>query len=97
MLILWKVPETLPVSSSHERGGLRTPLTDRVFLPFVGLTPVLAVLSTQMSTMLPLAMRADQLRTSAYPLRGTKQRNPKSLVFALVVGWVDRAASCPPE
>jgi MFS family permease len=71
LLILWKVRETRPVHEQprQERpatGGLRTPLTDRVFLSFVGLTLLLAILSTQMSTMLPLAMRADHLRPSTY-------------------------------
>ncbi|QGN50651.1 MFS transporter [Micromonospora sp. WMMD558] len=48
------------------RPGLHTALTDRVFLAFVGLTFVLAVLTMQTSTIMPLAMRADGLRPSAY-------------------------------
>ncbi|MGN9776094.1 MFS transporter [Micromonospora sp. H33] len=48
------------------RPGLHTALTDRVFLIFVGLTFVLAVLTMQTSTIMPLAMRADGLRPSAY-------------------------------
>ncbi|MEV1143813.1 MFS transporter [Micromonospora sp. NPDC049799] len=46
--------------------GLRTALTDRTFLAFVGLTLVLAVLTLQTSTIMPLAMRDDGLRPSAY-------------------------------
>ncbi|MFI7577660.1 MFS transporter [Micromonospora sp. NPDC049497] len=46
--------------------GLRTALTDRTFLTFVGLTLVLAVLTLQTSTIMPLAMRDDGLRPSAY-------------------------------
>ncbi|MCX4469818.1 MFS transporter [Micromonospora sp. NBC_01655] len=48
------------------RPGLHTALTDRTFLVFVGLTFVLAVLTTQTSTIMPLAMRADGLAPSAY-------------------------------
>ncbi|SCL20510.1 Predicted arabinose efflux permease, MFS family [Micromonospora nigra] len=48
------------------RPGLGTALTDRIFLTFVGLTFVLAVLTMQTSTIMPLAMRADGLRPSAY-------------------------------
>ncbi|MEU4712676.1 MFS transporter [Micromonospora purpureochromogenes] len=46
--------------------GLHTALTDRTFLVFVGLTFVLAVLTMQTSTIMPLAMRADGLNPSAY-------------------------------
>ncbi|MGK5444243.1 MFS transporter [Micromonospora sp. URMC 105] len=46
--------------------GLHTALTDRTFLVFVGLTFVLAVLTMQISTIMPLAMRADGLSPSAY-------------------------------
>ncbi|MDO3703907.1 MFS transporter [Micromonospora sp. C28SCA-DRY-2] len=48
------------------RPGLRTALTDRIFLVFVGLTFVLAVLTLQTSTIMPLAMRSDGLSPSAY-------------------------------
>jgi MFS family permease len=48
------------------RRGLHTALTDRDYLLFVGLTLLLAILSTQTSTMLPLAMRADHLDPTAY-------------------------------
>ncbi|HEX5596813.1 MAG TPA: MFS transporter [Micromonosporaceae bacterium] len=70
-LIAWKVPETLArvraaASSAGSRSGLRTALSDRTFLVFVGLTLVLAVITAQTSTIMPLAMRADGLSPSAY-------------------------------
>ncbi|MFF0469103.1 MFS transporter [Micromonospora zamorensis] len=81
-VIGWKVPETLrrakptadrppaarPATRSARprRPGLHTALTDRTFLIFVGLTFVLAVLTMQTSTIMPLAMRADGLGPSAY-------------------------------
>lgn len=71
VIVAWKVPETLTPghrSSVGPRAGLRTPLTDRTFLAFVGLTFVLAVLTAQNSTVLPLSMRADGLSPSAYGL-----------------------------
>ncbi|SCE83226.1 Predicted arabinose efflux permease, MFS family [Micromonospora purpureochromogenes] len=58
-----------PVAAGAGRSrppGLRTALTDRTFLVFVGLTFVLAVLTMQTSTIMPLAMRADGLSPSAY-------------------------------
>jgi MFS family permease len=66
-----KVPETLARVRAgrrrpDRRPGLRVALTDRAFLAFVGLTFVLAVLSAQLSTIMPLAMRADGLSPSAY-------------------------------
>ncbi|MEU8328156.1 MFS transporter [Micromonospora sp. NPDC048839] len=80
-VIAWKVPETLrlaappadPASATRasaqpRRQGLHTALTDRTFLIFVGLTFVLAVLTMQTSTIMPLAMRADGLGPSAYGL-----------------------------
>ncbi|MFE9192584.1 MFS transporter [Micromonospora sp. NPDC007208] len=83
-VIGWKVPETLrlarpaadlppvtpaaPSSVRTRRPGLHTALTDRTFLVFVGLTFVLAVLTMQTSTIMPLAMRADGLGPSAYGL-----------------------------
>ncbi|WBB66233.1 MFS transporter [Micromonospora sp. WMMD812] len=77
-VIAWKVPETLcrgvdpPVTASgaggRRRPGLRTALTDRIFLTFVALTFVLAVLTMQTSTIMPLAMRADGLGPSSYGL-----------------------------
>ncbi|MBE1492433.1 MFS transporter [Plantactinospora soyae] len=72
VIIAWKVPETLAPATVRTtpavRTGLRTPLTDRTFLAFAGLTFVLAVLTTQTSTVMPLAMRADGLSSSAYGL-----------------------------
>ncbi|MEU7803431.1 MFS transporter [Micromonospora arborensis] len=81
-VIGWKVPETLrvaapavdlqppapsaPTSAWPRRPGLHTALTDRTFLVFVGLTFVLAVLTMQTSTIMPLAMSADGLGPSAY-------------------------------
>ncbi|MEH0935928.1 MFS transporter [Micromonospora psammae] len=71
-VIAAKVPETLtrpPAGRerpSRRRPGLRTALTDRTFLVFVALTFVLAVLTMQTSTIMPLAMRADGLGPSAY-------------------------------
>jgi MFS family permease len=74
-----RVPETLPAPPPEHRSvtageltagpgrrGLGTALTDRVFLPFVGLTLILAILSAQTSTILPLAMKQDHLGPSAY-------------------------------
>ncbi|MEV6374635.1 MDR family MFS transporter [Micromonospora musae] len=82
LVIAWKVPETLsrpartprvdlPAGTAppaDRRSGLLTALTDRIFLTFVGLTFVLAVLTMQTSTIMPLAMRADGLEPSAYGL-----------------------------
>ncbi|MEH0842678.1 MFS transporter [Micromonospora sp. CPCC 205711] len=70
-LIAVKVPETLPARRAapvpaRRPAGLATALTDRTFLVFVGLTFVLAVLTMQTSTIMPLAMRADGLGPSAY-------------------------------
>ncbi|MEU4472260.1 MFS transporter [Micromonospora sp. NPDC023888] len=80
-VIGWKVPETLrlaappadpppadPAPVRPRREGLHTALTDRTFLVFVGLTFVLAVLTMQTSTIMPLAMRTDGLGPSAYGL-----------------------------
>jgi MFS family permease len=72
VILLLRVPETRggapERSDATPPGGLRTALTDRIFLAFVGLTFVLAVLTMQTSTILPLAMHADGLRPSAYGL-----------------------------
>ena len=69
-IIAARVPETLvrrrTEAETRRRPGLRTALTDRIFLVFVGLTFLLAVLTMQTSTIMPLAMRADGLRPSAY-------------------------------
>ncbi|HTF11080.1 MAG TPA: MFS transporter [Asanoa sp.] len=68
IVIAWKVPETFRrgVRPMANRGGLVTALTDRTYLVFVGLTFLLAALSTQTSTIMPLAMRADGLSPAAY-------------------------------
>ncbi|MFC4146451.1 MFS transporter [Micromonospora mangrovi] len=71
VIIAVKVPETLPrhrpaAPAAVRRPGLATALTDRTFLVFVALTFVLAVLTMQTSTIMPLAMRADGLGPSAY-------------------------------
>ncbi|MET8911778.1 MFS transporter [Micromonospora sp. NPDC004551] len=74
VVIALKVPETLtrrPVTLravAGRRPGLHTALTDRTFLTFVGLTFLLAVLTMQTSTIMPLAMRDDGLRPTAYGL-----------------------------
>ncbi|MFI7603832.1 MFS transporter [Micromonospora sp. NPDC049366] len=76
LVIAAKVPETLrrgaprpaPATDGRRRPGLLTALTDRTFLTFVALTFVLAVLTMQTSTIMPLAMRADGLGPSAYGL-----------------------------
>ncbi len=69
LLIAWKVPETLrrPVARTAAT-GLGTVLTDRIFLVFVGLTLLQALIYSQMSTIVPLAMRDDGLGPSAYGL-----------------------------
>jgi MFS family permease len=67
VVIAWKVPETFQRHRrSSTNGGLLTALTDRTYLVFVGLTFLLAALSTQSSTIMPLAMRADGLSPAAY-------------------------------
>ncbi|MDG4804475.1 MFS transporter [Micromonospora sp. WMMD980] len=74
VVIALKVPETLDRRAVTKRAvlgrrpGLHTALTDRTFLAFVGLTFLLAVLTMQTSTIMPLAMRADGLRPTAYGL-----------------------------
>ncbi|GIF64953.1 MFS transporter [Asanoa ishikariensis] len=67
VVIAWKVPETFRRhAATRHNGGLLTALTDRTYLVFVGLTFLLAALSTQTSTIMPLAMRADGLSPAAY-------------------------------
>ncbi|MEU8003336.1 MFS transporter [Catellatospora sp. NPDC049111] len=51
-----------------ERGGLGVVVRDRVFLTFVGLTFLLALLTVQGQSILQLAMEGDGLRPSAYGL-----------------------------
>ncbi|XVV12206.1 MDR family MFS transporter [Actinoplanes sp. CA-131856] len=58
-----------PRPSKPERGrprGLGVVLTDRIFLAFVGLTVLQALIYTQASTIVPLAMQDDHLSPSAY-------------------------------
>ncbi|WP_433082942.1 MDR family MFS transporter [Dactylosporangium sp. CA-052675] len=67
LLLLWKVHETRPAHRVATRaGGLHTALTDRAYMLFVGLSLLLAILSTQTSTILPLAITGDGLRPSVY-------------------------------
>ncbi|MEU8077306.1 MFS transporter [Catellatospora citrea] len=74
-VLVWRlVPETLQrrrpaaASAPGARGGLPVVLRDRVFLTFVGLTFVLALLTVQGQSILQLAMEGDGLRPSAYGL-----------------------------
>nr|BFE63621.1 MFS transporter [Dactylosporangium thailandense] len=68
LLILWKVRETRPAHrvTTKAAGGLHTALTDRAYMLFVALSLLLAVLGTQTSTILPLAITGDGLRPSVY-------------------------------
>ncbi|WP_442788513.1 MFS transporter [Dactylosporangium sp. NBC_01737] len=69
VLLLWKVRETKPAAApaaKEPRGGLHTALTDRAFMSFVGLSLLLAVVTLQSSTILPLAITADGLRPTVY-------------------------------
>jgi MFS family permease len=61
-----RVARSASARRADRRPGLLTALTDRTFLIFVALTFVLAVLTMQTSTIMPLAMRADGLSPSAY-------------------------------
>jgi MFS family permease len=67
LILLW-VPESAPhrAAAPPPRGGVGTALSDRVFMVFVGLTLVQALITAQGSTILPLAMKADGLRPSGY-------------------------------
>jgi MFS family permease len=67
LLIAWRVPETLTRHATAPPGnGLRGVLMDRIFLVFVGLTLLQALLNAQTNTIVPLAMHGDGLRPSAY-------------------------------
>jgi MFS family permease len=69
VVIAWKVPETLTRTAVHAgptARGLRAPLTDRIFLAFVGLTLLQALIYSQTNTIVPLAMHADGLSPSSY-------------------------------
>ena len=72
VLIAWKVPETLsrrPTVAGPDAGrGMRAVLADRIFLVFVGLTLLQALLYAQTSTIVPLAMSDDGLSPSSYGL-----------------------------
>ncbi|MFI7596979.1 MFS transporter [Actinoplanes sp. NPDC049681] len=70
VLIAWKVPETRRWTGGAQpaAGGMRTALTDRIFLVFVGLTLLQALLYSQTNTIVPLAMRDDGLDPSDYGL-----------------------------
>ncbi|AGL21180.1 MFS transporter [Actinoplanes sp. N902-109] len=66
LLIAWKVPETRDRAAPRVERGLRTPLTDRIFLVFVGLTLLQSLLYSQTNTIVPLAMSDDGLDPSDY-------------------------------
>ncbi len=76
ILLMLKVPETRPTLGSAPAAavdgparrpeGLFAVFGDRVFLGFVGLTFMLAVVSAQATTLLPLAMQADGLTPAQY-------------------------------
>ncbi|MBB4696608.1 MFS transporter [Paractinoplanes abujensis] len=66
LLIAWKVPETLRRPVTITRAGFGTVLKDRIFLVFVALTLIQALIYTQSQTIVPLAMHADGLSPSAY-------------------------------
>ncbi|WP_255658799.1 MFS transporter [Actinoplanes sp. L3-i22] len=55
-------------TGTRAKAGMRTVLADRVFLAFVGLTVLQALLSTQVNTIVPLAMHADGLGPGDYGL-----------------------------
>jgi MFS family permease len=70
-VLIWRlVPETLPArqpGAVAHKGGLARVFRDRVFLAFVGLTFVLALLSAQAPTV-QLAMAQDGLRPALFGL-----------------------------
>ncbi|MFC3992072.1 MFS transporter [Actinoplanes siamensis] len=70
LVIAGKVPETLAPVRRHDApaGGMRTVLADRIFLAFVGLTILQALLNTQTNTIVPLAMHGDGLGPGDYGL-----------------------------
>ncbi|MEV0454300.1 MFS transporter [Catellatospora methionotrophica] len=66
---IWRrLPINRTADRSADRVGLAVVLRDRVFLTFVGLTFVLALLTVQGQSILQLAMEGDGLRPSAYGL-----------------------------
>lgn len=54
--------------AASARAGLRVALTDRIFMTFVGLALIQAVLSAQNTSILPLSMTADRIAPSGYGL-----------------------------
>jgi MFS family permease len=78
VLLTLRVPETVPHRArtrpvgapvaAPAKAGIRVALADRIFMVFVGLTLLSAIVSAQNSTILPLSMKADGLRPSAYGL-----------------------------
>ncbi|WP_436526057.1 MFS transporter [Actinoplanes sp. HUAS TT8] len=70
VIIAWKVPETLGRVAPAKGGspGLRTVFADRIFLAFVGLTILQALLNVQTNTIVPLAMHDDGLGPGDYGL-----------------------------
>ncbi|MBB5871427.1 MFS family permease [Allocatelliglobosispora scoriae] len=70
-IIYFKIPETVrkepSTPSSRKRGGLGAAFRDSYFMIFVGLTFVLAFISSQ-SSMVQLAMNADGLSPRAFGL-----------------------------
>jgi MFS family permease len=72
-LIATKVHETLPAraATAHRKAsdrGIAAALADRIFLVFVGLTLIQAILYTQSLTILPLSMKADHIKPFGYGL-----------------------------
>ncbi|GAA2397111.1 MFS transporter [Catellatospora methionotrophica] len=66
---IWRrLPINRTADRSADQVGLAVVLRDRVFLTFVGLTFVLALLTVQGQSILQLAMEGDGLRPSAYGL-----------------------------
>lgn len=59
---------TVPTVPRRVVSGTVAALTDRIFMAFVGLTLVQALITTQGSTILPLSMKADGLGPTGYGL-----------------------------
>jgi MFS family permease len=68
VLIAWKVPETLSRRPPTAATKTSSVLADKIFLVFVGLTLLQALLYAQTSTIVPLAMSDDGLSPSSYGL-----------------------------
>ncbi len=103
-VVFLRVPETRPVVSAtpavvKESGGLLDVLRDRVFMVFVGLTFVIALIFMQHAIAMPLAMSDAGLSAAAYgsviaingllivllqlPLGRVAEQFPRSRVLAL--------------